>query len=125
MTMNVVCLCAAWCGTCRDYLPVFTALAEARPGWRTHWVDVEDFEDALDEADITTFPMILIANSEGTLCFAGPVAPQPGMLQRLCDAAHQGSLRLGDAEATPWLPLLEALQIRNNETLNQHAGPPG
>ncbi|PKO64706.1 MAG: hypothetical protein CVU22_23105 [Betaproteobacteria bacterium HGW-Betaproteobacteria-16] len=117
--MDVVCLCAAWCGTCRDYLPVFTNMAEAQPGWRTHWVDVEDFEAALDEADITTFPMILIANGEGTLCFAGPVTPQPGMLQRLCDAARQGSLRLGDAEAATWLPILEALQIGNEKTMNQ------
>lgn len=124
MTMHVVCLCAAWCGTCRDYLQVFTNMAETQPGWRTHWVDVEDFEAALDEADITTFPMVLIAHGDGTLCFAGPVTPQPGMLQRLCDAARQGSLRLGDAEAASWQPLLEALQIRTEETPNLRAGPP-
>lgn len=117
--MDVVCLCAAWCGTCRDYLPVLTSMAEARPEWRMHWVDVEDFEASLDEADITTFPMILITNSEGTLCFAGPVTPQPGMLQRLCDAAGQGSLRIGDAEAATWKPLLKALQLRNEKTPNQ------
>lgn len=119
--MVVVCLCAAWCGTCRDYLPVFTAVAKAQPGWRTHWVDVEDFEAALNEADITTFPMILIANGEGTWCFAGPVTTQQGMLQRLCDAARQGSLRLGDAEAATWQPLWEALRVRNEGTLNQSA----
>lgn len=117
--MEVVCLCAAWCGTCRDYLPEFTAVAKAQPGWRMRWVDVEDFEAALDEADITTFPMVLIANGEGTLCFAGPVTPQQGMLQRLCNAARKGSLRLGDAEAATWQPLLNALQIRNEKASMQ------
>ncbi|MCU0955774.1 MAG: thioredoxin family protein [Hydrogenophaga sp.] len=117
--MNVVCLCAAWCGACREYLPVFTTVAEAQPEWRTHWVDVEDFEAELDEADITTFPMILIANNEGTLCFAGPVTPQPGALQRLCEAAAKGSLRLSDAETTTWLPLWKAIKHRNEKTLNQ------
>jgi thiol-disulfide isomerase/thioredoxin len=114
-----MCVCAAWCGTCRDYLPVLTAMAEARPEWRMHWVDVEDFEAALDETDITTFPMILIEDGEGALCFAGPVTPQSGMLQRLCDAAQQGSLRLGDAEAFAWQPLLKALKFRNEMTLNR------
>lgn len=119
MTLKVVCVCAAWCGTCRDYLPVLTAMAEARPEWRMHWVDVEDFEAALDEIDITTFPMILIEDGEGALCFAGPVTPQPGMLQRLCDAAQQGSLRLDEAEGATWQPLLKALKLRNEMTLNR------
>ncbi len=118
MTLKVVCVCAAWCGTCRDYLPVLTAMAEARPEWRMHWVDVEDFEAALDETDITTFPMILIEDGEGALCFAGPVTPQPGMLQRLCDAAQQGSLRLGEAEGATWQPLLRTLTFRNEMAFN-------
>lgn len=91
-------------------------MAEARPEWRMHWVDVEDFEAALDETEITTFPMVLIVDGEGALCFVGPVTPQSGMLQRLCDAAQQGSLRLGDAEAASWQPLLNALEFRNEMT---------
>lgn len=113
MKLDVVCLCAEWCGTCRDYLPEFEALAAARPDWRTHWVDVEDFEAVLDEVDITTFPMILIVDAAGTLCFAGPVTPQPGMLHRLCHAALQGSLQASDAEVATWQPLLHFLRFRD------------
>lgn len=115
--MELVCLCAAWCGTCRDYLPVFNAVANAQTGWRTHWVDVEEVEAALDEEDITTFPMILIADGDGALCFAGPVTPQSGMLERLCEAARQGALRVSDAEAAAWRTLLQALKDRNEQPL--------
>lgn len=114
MTLDVVCLCADWCGTCRDYMPEFEALAGARPGWRMPWVDVEDFEAVLDEVDITTFPVVLIVDIAGMLCFAGPVTPQPGMMQRLCQAAHQGSLQATDTEAAIWQPLLHALRIRDD-----------
>lgn len=113
MTLDVVCLCAGWCGTCRDYMPQFEALAAGQPEWRTHWVDVEDHEGVLDEVDITTFPMILIVDAAGSLCFAGPVTPQPGMLQRLCQAAQQGSLRVTDDEAATWQPLLQSLRLRD------------
>ncbi|PZO15549.1 MAG: hypothetical protein DCF26_12965 [Burkholderiales bacterium] len=116
MTLEVVCLCAEWCGTCRDYLPEFEKLAGMHLDWRTHWVDVEDFEAVLDEVDITTFPMILIVDTADKLCFAGPVTPQPGMLQRLCQAAQQGSLQATDAEAATWQPLLRALRLRDEQS---------
>lgn len=111
MMLNVVCLCAEWCGTCRDYRPQFEALATRWPEWRTHWVDVEDHEAVLDEIDITTFPMILILTANGTLCFAGPVTLQPGMLQRLCQAAQNGTLRVAEDEAEGWQPLLRSLRL--------------
>ena len=37
-----VCLCAGWCGTCRDYRALFDALAQAHPEVRFEWVDIED-----------------------------------------------------------------------------------
>ena len=45
-TWTVVCLCAGWCGVCREYRAVFDALAAAHPQVRFDWVDVED-EEAL------------------------------------------------------------------------------
>ena len=38
----VACLCAAWCGTCRDYRAGFEALAARFPEARFLWLDVED-----------------------------------------------------------------------------------
>jgi thioredoxin 1 len=114
MTLDVVCLCADWCGTCRDYRPAFETLTEAQPDWRMRWVDVEDFEAVLDELDITTFPMILIVDGNGALCFAGPVSPQPGMLQCLCQTAQLGSLRATEEQTATWRRLLRVLQMRDD-----------
>jgi thioredoxin 1 len=112
MNLHLICLCAQWCGTCRDYQQVFTALHTQRPGIRLHWVDIEDVEDALGDIDITTFPLLLIAGPAQGLHFAGPVTPQPATLLRLCDAALAGGLSAPAAEATRWQPLLARLGLR-------------
>lgn len=111
MSLHVVCLCAQWCGTCRDYAPLFAALPGHRPGLRTHWVDIEDEEEALGDVEITTFPMVLIVDSAGRLRFAGPVTPQASTVLRLCDAAADGSLWASPAEAAVWQPLLAHLEL--------------
>ena len=38
----VFCLCAQWCGTCREYQPLFDQLAINMPQARFVWVDVEE-----------------------------------------------------------------------------------
>jgi hypothetical protein len=111
--MDVVCLCAAWCGACRAYQPVFNAVTRTKPEWRTHWVDIEEVETDVEGVDITTFPMVLIANMDGTVCFAGPVSPQPGTLERLCEAAREGSLRMSDEEVATWQTWFQTLRNRN------------
>lgn len=111
MSLHVICLCAQWCGTCRDYTPVFSALHDQRPGLRTHWVDIEDQEDTLGDVDITTFPMLLIVDDQQGLCFAGPVPPQLQTLLRLCDAAAAGTLQASAESARTWQPLLARLGV--------------
>jgi thioredoxin-like negative regulator of GroEL len=78
----VVCLCAQWCGTCREYESVFDALGAAWPRVRFVWVDVEDEEDVVGDLDIETFPTILIADGRGARFF-GSLLPQAQVLQRL------------------------------------------
>lgn len=113
MKLDVICLCAQWCGTCRDYMPAFEALAKSKLDWRTHWVDIENHEASMSEVDITTFPMVLIVNAAGSLCFAGPLAPQLSILERMCQAAQRGSIKVPDEEALVWEPLLKALNLRS------------
>ena len=75
----VVCLCAGWCGVCREYQPLFDALAVQHPGIRFQWVDVEDDSDVVGDLDIETFPTLLIANEAGARFFS-PLAPHIGVL---------------------------------------------
>ena len=100
----VACLCAAWCGSCRDYKATFDALAarfaadmgpEASAEFA--WIDIEDEADALGDPDIENFPTLLICRG-GAPLFLGPVTPQPQTAERLVRSALAGELApLGDA----------------------------
>jgi thioredoxin-like negative regulator of GroEL len=79
---QVVCLCAAWCDTCRDYRATFDAAGSAHPQWRFRWIDIEDEADLVVDLDIETFPTLLVADG-AALRFFGPLAPQPQTLARL------------------------------------------
>ena len=79
----VVCLCADWCGTCRDFAPGFAAAAQGRPELVFRWVDIEEESDAIGDLDIETFPTLVIGGRDGTVRFAGPVLPQAGQIARL------------------------------------------
>ncbi|GAC1524872.1 MAG: hypothetical protein NVS2B4_00320 [Ramlibacter sp.] len=82
---RVICLCAAWCGVCREWTPVFEQLAATHPQVRFAWVDVEDDADAMGEVDIETFPTLLVAQGSRARFF-GPVQPSPAQVARLLDS---------------------------------------
>jgi thiol-disulfide isomerase/thioredoxin len=80
----VVCLCAQWCGTCRDYRATFDQVSSRYPQAHFVWLDVEDREDLVGDIDVETFPTLLIAKSE-TVYFFGPLLPQIQVLVRVLD----------------------------------------
>ena len=89
---QVICLCAAWCGVCREWTPVFDELASTHPQVRFAWVDIEDEADAMGDVDVETFPTLLVAQGR-TARFFGPVQPSVVQVTRLLDsllAAPQG-----------------------------------
>ena len=103
--LDVVCLCAQWCGNCRDYLPVFEAMRERFAGAaRLAWIDIEDQSEVLGETEVENFPTLLILRGETPL-FLGPLTPQPAMLAQLVQSALDGRL---PAQADPALLALAA-----------------
>jgi len=82
--LDIVCLCAAWCGTCRDYEATFAALQSALPGHRYRWIDIEDEAELAGDIDVETFPTLMLAH-RGRVLFAGPVLPRLGDAQRLVE----------------------------------------
>jgi thioredoxin 1 len=78
----VICLCAEWCGVCRDWRELFGQLAAAHPDVHFAWVDVEDEAQAMGDVDIETFPTMLVAQG-GNPRFFGPVQPSSAQLSRL------------------------------------------
>jgi len=86
----VVCLCADWCGTCRDYRPLFDELARSHPGVRFEWVDIEDESEIAGDLDVETFPTLLIGRDR-TALFLGPLLPQAPVLARLLASLRAGT----------------------------------
>lgn len=81
----VACLCADWCGTCRDYQPLFAQLQAQFAGVRFLWIDVEDESDLVDPIEVENFPTLLMATRQHVRFF-GTVLPHRETLVRLIEA---------------------------------------
>ena len=81
-SLLVACLCAEWCGVCRDYRSVFEQVRARFPQAHFVWVDVEDQADVVDPLEVDNFPMLLIAVGNEARFF-GSMTPQAGTLERL------------------------------------------
>jgi thioredoxin 1 len=78
----VICLCAEWCGVCRDWRGLFERAAVDHPRMRFAWIDVEDEAEAMGDVDIETFPTLLVAAGDHPRFF-GPVLPSGTQFTRL------------------------------------------
>jgi thiol-disulfide isomerase/thioredoxin len=85
-TLQVACLCAEWCGTCREYGQAYAALQASYPEASFHWLDVEDEADLLGDLDVENFPTLLIGVA-GQPVFFGVLLPHIQTLERLVQDA--------------------------------------
>lgn len=90
-SLLVVCFCAEWCGTCRDYRATFEQAERAAgaSAVRYAWIDVEDHDAVLGNLDVENFPTLLIARGNDVL-FYGTVLPHARTLARLVQNALDG-----------------------------------
>lgn len=111
---RVVCLCAQWCDLCRDYRKLFDDAAARHPALEFRWIDIEDEADLTGDMEVETFPTLVIADNTGRLIFAGALAPQPGVLERLLvSAAESGHVRpVQDPEASALLARMVGNTVR-------------
>lgn len=94
----VACLCARWCGVCRDYAAVFEQVGARHANLRFRWVDVEDDADLVDPVEVEDFPTLLVAVN-GQARFFGTITPQPALLERMVqERASEGDPALAARE---------------------------
>lgn len=86
--LHVICLCAQWCGTCREWHPVMDDIARTLPHVRWRWLDIEDEDALLSDLDVETLPTLLVGRGDQVL-FYGPVLPKIDLLTRLIDTLSQ------------------------------------
>ena len=78
----VACLCAQWCGTCRDYQALFDQLQTEFPQAQFLWVDIEDQADLVDPVEVENFPTLLVV-ADGQARFFGTLLPHIDTLRRI------------------------------------------
>lgn len=81
----VMCFCAAWCDTCKEYQPKFESLAAQHPDTCFVWVDIEDHPELLGDEDVENFPTIAIVDKT-EVRFMGTILPHIEHLDRLITA---------------------------------------
>lgn len=107
-SLLVACLCAEWCGVCRDYRAAFEQVQAAFPEARFLWVDVEDEADWVDPLEVDNFPTLLVA-VDGVPRFLGTMVPTAARLERLLrDRGGTQAPALADPEAQALLQRLYA-----------------
>jgi thiol-disulfide isomerase/thioredoxin len=89
--LSVVCLCAEWCGTCREYRPGFERLTDHFPGAKFVWRDIEENAERLGNLEIENFPTILVRRREWVLFF-GVMPPQTEHLRRLIETFREQTI---------------------------------
>jgi len=104
--LYVACLCAQWCGVCRQWRPQFDALAAQLPAATFLWVDVEDCADQLGDWEPENFPVLAVQRG-ACLLYCATLPQQPAVWQRLIDelaaldtvTAQQRAARLAQSGA--------------------------
>lgn len=84
-SFSVICLCADWCDTCRNYRPGFERISVLFPDTIFVWLDIEDIADALGNTDIESFPTLIINRGELVLYY-GVMLPYPKHLARVFES---------------------------------------
>lgn len=99
----VVGLCAAWCGTCKEFRDGFQSLAAIHPDSAFVWLDVEDDAALVGDIEVENFPVLAIFRGARLLHF-GVSVPQRGVVARLLSSFDAQSKPIQAEEAVIALP---------------------
>lgn len=114
----VVCLCAEWCGVCREYRSGFAEIAAAFPEAGFYWLDIEAHADEIGDIDVDNFPTLLIKRQQSVLFF-GSMPPAPAHLRRTFGAFLQQGREESRAYAASSIERRHWQQMEDLQRLDQ------
>ena len=86
---TLVCLCAEWCDTCRDYRRAFEQHAPLHADAVHVWLDIEDDSDWLGDIDLETLPTLLVLHGDRPMFFGPTGDPVPDEFKHAVDRVIQ------------------------------------
>ena len=89
-TWLVACLCAEWCGACREFRAAFDALSARHSDVWFRWIDVEDEAELVDDIVVNNFPTLVIQRGADVL-FLGTTLPNTAIVERQLAVLRAGS----------------------------------
>jgi len=104
----VACLCADWCGTCREYQPGFAAMAGRFPEAGFFWVDIESQADWADDIDVENFPTLFVMQGDA-IRFFGTMLPHLSHLERTLQTLFEPGAYHRPVDNAEELPSLRTL----------------
>lgn len=101
LRLQVVALCAEWCGTCRSFRPLLERLADVHVDVAFSWLDVEDEAEHAGDLDIETFPCLAVFRDGAPLYF-GAVVPLEDVVGRLIRSLAEPGAAVADVPEDVW-----------------------
>lgn len=91
--LQVIALCAEWCGTCREFRPMLERIAAAHPDAVFAWADIEDDAELVGDIDVDNFPTLAIFRDGKPLHFGVSLPLEQVVTRLLQSVAHsQGAV---------------------------------
>lgn len=113
-SLHVICLCASWCGVCRDFAATYHALVQTHSQVQFLWLDIEDEADLIDDMEVENFPTLLLG-VDGQAVFHGPVLPHlPGLTRLVREAPLLPPLAAADSTHAAQQLLTRVLAARSH-----------